>query len=111
MHVLSTPKKLCYQDGKLNYYVVLFEKTQKSQVQIVHDFCIRLGMLFGIVSGTFGYDFRYLFVLDFRLLFWMYFSWRSAPKLSPNGSPNGPRISKKWKLVLSSSVWEDSTPI
>ena len=95
--------------GKFNYYVVLFEKSQKSQIPILHDFCIRFGVLFGIVSGTFGHDFRYLFVLDFRLLFWMYFSWRSARKLSPSGSPNGPRISKKSKLVLSTPVW--GTPL
>ena len=97
--------------GKFNYYVVLSEKTQKSQVPILHDFGIRFGMHFGIVSRTFGYDFRYLFVLGFQLLSWMYFSWLSAPKWSPNGSPNGPRISKKSKLVFSGSVWEDSTPI
>ena len=87
------------------------KKTQKSQIPILHYFRIRFGMFFGIVSGTLGHDFRYFFVLDFRLLFWMYFSWRSAQKLSPNGSPNGPRISKKSKLVFSGSVWEDSTPI
>ena len=32
-------------------------------------------------------------------------------KIVPNGSPNGPRISKKSKLVLSSSVWQNSTTI
>ena len=65
---------------QFNYYVVLFEKTQKAQIPIFKYFCIRFGMLFGIISGTFGHDFRYLFVLDFRLLFWTYFSWRSAQK-------------------------------
>ena len=97
--------------GKFNYYVVLSEKTQKSQVPILHDFGIRFGMHFGIVSGTFGYDFRYFSVLDFRLRFCKYFWWRSAPTWFPTGSPNGPRISKKTKFMLATSIWEYSTPI
>ena len=86
--------------GKFNYYVVLSEKTQKSQVPILHDFGIRFGMHFGIVSRTFGYDFRYLFVLDFRFLFWTYFSWLSAPKLSQM-APQMTRESQKNRNLCS----------
>ena len=72
--------------GKLNYYVVLSEKTQKSKVPILHDFGIRFGMHFGIVSGTFGYDFRYFCVLDFRLFFGTIFGGarqQHGPQLAP----------------------------
>ena len=31
--------------GKFNYYVVLSEKTQKSQVPMLHDLCIRFGCI------------------------------------------------------------------
>ena len=94
-----------------DYYVVLSEKTQKSQVPILYDFCIRFGMHFGIVSGTFGYDFRYFSSLIFACFFVNIFGGARHQHGSQLAPQMDQEFQKKTKFMLATSIWEYSTPI
>ena len=87
--------------GKFNYYVVRFEKSEKSQVPNFNTFCIRLYIDFCIICLSF-YIFVGTFVAsNFVCIFGCVFTWILAPKWHPGGFQNRPKNFKKLKNVVS----------
>ena len=77
--------------------MVLSQKSEKSQVPILHEFRIQFNSYFGIVFGSILNDFIIFLDVDFRMNFWICFSSLSAPTWLPNGSQNRNNTLRKIK--------------
>ena len=85
------------------FYVVVLQKTKKSQVPILHRFCVTIWSHFGMAFGTLFHDFPYFFGTDFRTYFWMCVFQAFGTKLAPKWLPKSTKKFKKNENVANHS--------